>query len=177
MNRSEVVIIAAIAKSNRVIGDRGLLPWSLPEDLKRFRELTWNHPIIVGRKTWEFGLKGRSLPHRHTIVVSTRYSSSPPQSEGDASTSRCIVPSIDAALQQAQLAPRVFIIGGASIYAQTLELADRLELTLVEGHFNGDAFFPDYRPLVQQHFKQIHQAVYDGFRTESYQAIRSHRAP
>ena len=65
-----ITIIAALTETTRVIGIQGRLPWHLPEDLQRFKALTIGHPIIMGRKTWEFGLGKRTLPHRHNIVVS-----------------------------------------------------------------------------------------------------------
>ena len=64
--------------------------------------------------------------------------------------------------------PKAFIIGGASIYAQTLERADRLELTLVDGEFDGDAFFPDYEHFVQEKFRLIQETSHAGFQTKTF---------
>ncbi len=164
----ELIIIAALGASNRVIGYEGMLPWHLPDDLRRFRELTTGHAIIMGRKTWEKGLGGRSLPNRHSLVVSRTLPPQSPQTMGDSATTLCIVPSLNQAFQQAQHHAKAFVIGGASLYAQTLERADRLELTLVDGEFEGDAFFPAYEVLVQNCFRLVEETHQSGFQTQTY---------
>ena len=169
-----ISIIAAIAPTNRVIGHQGRLPWHLPEDLQRFKALTLGHPIIMGRKTWELCLNKRILPHRHNIVVSRSFTSEdrnealdrPPelltasnvQSADGSHTSLQMVRSIPDALalanQLSQASPqpyhRIFVMGGASIYAQTIALAHCLELTIVHGSFEGDTFFPPYEHLIAE---------------------------
>ena len=167
-NHPEIIIIAALGASNRVIGMDGKLPWHLPEDLKRFRTLTTGHAIIMGRKTWEECLEGRSLPNRHSIIVSRTLTPHPPKPIGDDSTTCCIVASLEEAFQQVTHQSKAFIIGGASIYAQTLEQADRLELTLVDGKFDGDTFFPVYEPLVQEKFRLIQETSHSGFQTKTF---------
>lgn len=121
---------------NRVIGRNNQLPWRLPEDLKYFRALTWGKPIVMGRRTHES--IGRALPGRHNIVV-TRAPNYP--AEGCS-----VVSSLEAAWQIAngEAAEEAMVIGGAEIYAQTLALAERLYLTLVDAEVEGDTFFPDY---------------------------------
>ncbi|MGB3612470.1 MAG: dihydrofolate reductase [Elainellaceae cyanobacterium] len=164
----ELVLIAAIAASNRVIGDRGQLPWHIPEDLRRFKQLTLGHTVIMGRRTWE-SLPG-ALPQRHNIVVSTQLLSHAEVVSARAiapETSPDIVPSLEAAFRQAST-PRVFIIGGATLYAQTLARADRIELTLVKGHYSGDVLFPPYQTLLDQAFQQICCQQHLGFRFETY---------
>lgn len=165
-----VTIVAALAQTNRVIGQNGELPWHLPEDLQRFKSLTFGHPMIMGRKTWEFCLKKRTLPHRHNIVVSRSLEAAlkePSSEEGaEASASREYqqdtsshmvrsLPDAFALANQmaevsAQPSRRIFVIGGASIYAQTMAMAHCLELTIVHGAFEGDAFFPPYEKLLSE---------------------------
>lgn len=158
---TELVLIAAIAESNRVIGYRGHLPWHLPQDLQRFKRLTLGHSVIMGRRTWESLPK--PLPQRHNIIVSTQL---PPGERGDPQTQVTVVPTLTAALSVAT--PRRFIIGGATLYAQTLAMADRLELTFVAGHYEGDAWFPPYQSVVAQHFERTHLERHPGFRYETY---------
>ncbi len=130
-----VSLIAALDR-RRGIGKDNQLPWRLPADMKRFRELTMGHHLIVGRKTYES--IGKPLPGRTTIIVTRR---SDFQAEG------CdVVSSADEALALARTRgeQEVFVIGGAEIYAQTLAQADRLYLTLVEAEVAADTFFPTF---------------------------------
>lgn len=172
-SKTEIVILAALTASGRVIGKDGKIPWDLPEDLRRFRRLTTGYPIIMGRKTWETCLEGRSLPQRHSIVVSRSLPAHPPQPQGDEATTLCIVSSLNEAIAQAQSAERAFVIGGASIYQQTLAIADRLELSLVKQEVEGDAVFPPYKTVVEQHFRPVATTEYAGFWTETYQRLSS----
>lgn len=119
----------------RVIGVDNGLPWRLPDDMQRFREITYGKPVIMGRKTYEsIPARFRPLPGRHNIVL-TR------QKEFDA-PGCTVVGSVEAALAAAGGVDEVMIIGGAELYAALLPWADRIYLTLVEGTFTGDAFFP-----------------------------------
>jgi dihydrofolate reductase len=133
----------------RGIGKDNRLPWRLSADMKRFRELTMGHHLIVGRKTYES--IGQPLPGRQMIIV-TRQSGF--QAEG------CLVaPSVDAALKLARARGEneVFVIGGAELYAQTLALADRLYLTLVDAEVEADVFFPEFEAsdwLMQEVIRQ-----------------------
>ena len=127
-----VALIAALAE-NRIIGRDNQLPWRVPADLQHFKALTMGKPIIMGRKTWES--IGRPLPGRDNIVVTrdTGY-----QAEG------CkVVHSVAQALQVAAGAEEAMIIGGANLYEQTLDAADRLYLTQIRAEVEGDARFPD----------------------------------
>lgn len=163
---AELVLIAALAH-NRVIGREGYLPWHLPADLKRFKQLTLGHTVIMGRRTWE-SLPG-PLPRRHNVVVSTTLPprSQPVPTNSDSSTRLDILPSLEAALQRADT-PQIFIIGGGTLYAQTLLKADRLELTRVEGDYPGDVFFPPYEAYLDQQFRRVDLLLHDGFRFETY---------
>lgn len=130
-----VVLIAAMAE-NRVIGVEGRLPWKLPEDLKRFKRLTMGHAIIMGRKTWDS--LGRPLPGRENVVVTRQ--------KAFAAPGATVVHSLDEALAhvRARGETEAYVIGGGELYTQALPLADRLELTLVHGTFDGDTRFPEY---------------------------------
>ena len=119
----------------RGIGKAGKLPWRLSSDLRRFRELTMGHHLIVGRKTFES--IGKPLPGRQMIVVTRNAGFKP---EG------CLLAgSVQDALSLAQRRgeTEVFVIGGAEIYTQTLDAADRIYLTQVHAEVDADTFFPD----------------------------------
>ena len=118
------------------IGKANNLPWRLPDDLKRFKKLTSGHPIIMGRKTYQS--INRPLPDRTNIVVTRDMNLEIPG---------CIVAhSAVEAIKRAREFDReeIFIIGGAELYKETLSLADRLYVTIVDTHVDGDAFFPEY---------------------------------
>ncbi|MGF1536129.1 MAG: dihydrofolate reductase [Elainellaceae cyanobacterium] len=160
---AELVLMAALTR-DRLIGKGGRLPWHLPADLKRFKQITTGHTVIMGRRTWE-GLP-RPLPRRHNIVLST---SLPTSSRAIAPDTRLdVVASLDAALRRAST-PKVFIIGGATLYAQTLPIVNRLDLTFVEGSYDGDTFFPPYQDWLHQSFHQVDQQQHDEFCVEVYQ--------
>ena len=130
---SQLSIIVAVA-NNSVIGLNNTLPWHLPEDLKRFKKLTMDHHIIMGRKTYES--LGRLLPGRTTVIVTRNHQYNV---EG-----AIIVHSLEEALQicQKQKDKEVFLIGGAELYEIGLSYANRIYLTEVHADFAGDAFFP-----------------------------------
>lgn len=129
----EVLLIAAIGKGG-VIGIENRLPWRLKADLQRFKQLTTGCPVIMGRKTWES--LGRPLPGRRNVVISR-------DSEYQADGAQ-VVTSLADAIALCSDAPKIFVIGGAQIYAAALPHADALELTEVNATVHGDAFFPDF---------------------------------
>ena len=132
--------------ANGVIGKNNAMPWHLPEDLAHFKKLTLGHPVIMGRKTWDsIPPKFRPLPGRTNIVV-TRQSDWQPEGANTAG-------SLQAALAQCHAARDVWIIGGAQIYAQTEPLASRIEMTLIDKDFDGDAF----APTLGSQWKTIHK--------------------
>jgi dihydrofolate reductase len=137
----EICIIAALSE-NRVIGKDGQIPWRIPEDMKHFRELTTPHPIIVGRKTYESFPK-RPLPNRVNIILSREYTKTT-DSDVDLDVYHYKHLGSAIALGASLDHEKVFIVGGGQIYNQTIDLADRLFLTLVRGDFDGDTYFPDY---------------------------------
>lgn len=143
MNHPEVIMIVARAR-NGVIGVGGQLPWHIPADLRHFKTLTQDAPMIMGRKTFE-SLPGL-LPGRRHIVL-TR---SPDWSEEGAETAS----SVKAALSLAN-APHVSVIGGAEIYALFLEHSDRIEMTEIHADYAGDTFFPTLEPGVWQETRRI----------------------
>ena len=129
-----ISIIAAVAR-NRAIGFENKLIYWLPNDLKRFKQLTTGHTIIMGRNTFLSLPKG-ALPNRRNIVLS-RTQSEHPGCETYAS--------LDEAIRHCRPDEHIYIIGGASVYAQAINIADRLCLTEIDGTpANADTFFPSY---------------------------------
>lgn len=133
MTTTRISLIAAMAQ-NRAIGIRNTLPWRLPEDLKRFKALTMNHHIVMGRKTYDS--IGKPLPGRDTVIVTRN---------ADYAVPGCIaVNSLDAALTVSHGDSEVFFVGGAELYRQALPIAHRIYLTEIQRVFDGDAFFPEF---------------------------------
>lgn len=127
-----LTIIVAMAR-NRVIGRNNALPWRLPADLQHFRRITLGKPVVMGRKTYES--IGRPLPGRDNIVVST---------DRDYHAIGCrVTHSIQDTLASLQEMPEVMVIGGASLYQETLACAGRIYLTLVHADVAGDTWFPE----------------------------------
>lgn len=125
-------IVVAMGK-NREIGVDNQLLWHLAKDLKHFKEITSGHPIVMGRKTYES--IGKPLPNRTNIVVSRK--------KDWFEEGILIVGSLKEALKFAKkIDENVFIIGGGNIYEQTIDLVDKLEVTLVDAELNADTFFP-----------------------------------
>jgi len=133
----KVSLIAAVA-DNGVIGRGGQLPWHLAADLKRFKQLTMGHTIVMGRKTWES--IGRPLPGRRMVVITRQH--------GYRAEGIDVVSSLDAAIDVAAAAgdDEAIVIGGAEIYRLALPRADRLYLTRVHTRTEGDTMFPDFDP-------------------------------
>ncbi|MDE3057755.1 MAG: dihydrofolate reductase [Bacteroidota bacterium] len=150
-------IVAALTPS-RVIGKGGKLPWHIPEDLKRFRQLTTGHCVVMGRKTYE--AIGKPLPNRRNVVVTSR---SIPGIE--------TYGSLDTAFAALSDVEEVFVIGGGKIYAQTLGKASKLYLTIVHQNVEGDTFFPPYEELVSTSFKLINEEKHEGFVFRDYERI------
>ncbi|MCO4773117.1 MAG: dihydrofolate reductase [Deltaproteobacteria bacterium] len=132
--RLRLGVIVAVA-SNGVIGKDGDLPWRLPEDLKHFRRTTLGHAIIMGRTTWES--IGKPLAKRRNIVVTRQVDYVAPGAE--------VAHSLPEALAMARTTdPEPFVIGGASLYAEALGSATRLEITEVHREVAGDTWFPAF---------------------------------
>lgn len=136
-------IIAVIGK-HRELGKDNHLLWNIPSDLKRFRDITRGHPVIMGRKTFES--IGHPLPDRKNIVIS-RHGEIPGVT---------VVHSLEEAIKVAGEG-EIFVIGGASIYALAIEKANRLYLTLVDQSApDADAFFPEYSRFTKVISKEDH---------------------
>lgn len=129
----ELAVIVAMAR-NRTIGVDNTLPWRCPEDLKHFKALTMGHHMIMGRKT--FDSIGKPLPGRTTVVV-TR--------DPNLKIEGCLMAhSLPDAIAACSGDNKIFIVGGAEIYAQSMGLADTLYITEIQADVEGDAHFPDF---------------------------------
>jgi dihydrofolate reductase len=127
-----ITLIAAVAENNALGKDNQLL-WHLPDDFKRFKNVTIDHHIIMGRKTFESFPK--PLPNRIHVIISRQKDYQP---EG------CIVvDSLEKAIAVCPKNEEIFIIGGGEIYKQSIEIADKLDITRVHHTFAADTFFPE----------------------------------
>lgn len=132
----EVSLIAAVDRT-RLIGEEGELPWHLPRDLKRFKEITMRKPILMGRKTHES--IGKPLPGRENIVLT--------RNENFEAEGCRVVHTPEDALQMTGISgEEVMVIGGASVYAAFIDRADRMYLTVIHHVFEGDTYFPAFDP-------------------------------
>jgi len=150
----QYTIIAALAK-NRVIGNKGKIPWDIPEDRKRFRKLTTPHPIIMGRATYE-SLQSMPLKNRQNIIISGSLRSS--------SQRLFICRTLESALSLAQrLDDIAFITGGEQVYRQTIRnpRVTCLELTEIHESYEGDAFFPEFNPGEWSETSRLQRDFYD----------------
>ena len=138
MSRSpRICIIAAVAR-NGIIGSGNQMPWRLPEDMKRFKQLTLGHAVIMGRRTFDsiIATSGKPLSGRDNIVVTRSREWARPDCRA--------VHSLEAALAAVREPQDAFVIGGAEIYALALPIASRLYITEIERDFDGDTFFPEF---------------------------------
>ncbi len=126
-------LVVAMAR-NRVIGRDNALPWRLPEELAHFKRVTMGHPIVMGRRTWES--IGRPLPGRQNIVVT--------RTPGYAAPGCTVVGSLEEAWQAAGDVSEVCVIGGTTLFEETLPIAERIHLTEVEAEVAGDTWFPEF---------------------------------
>ncbi|MHA6491992.1 dihydrofolate reductase [Pseudomonas borbori] len=155
-NSLPLCLIAALAQ-NRVIGRDNQLPWHLPADLKHFKALTLGKPIIMGRKTWDS--LGRPLPGRLNLVVSRQPGLQLEGAEVFASLQQALLRADAWAREQG--VDELMLIGGAQLYEQGLEQADRLYLTRVELSPAGDAWFPEVNEAQWQLVSSAQQAATD----------------
>ena len=148
MQKPVVAAVAAIGR-NRVLGKENKLLWQIPDDLRRFKELTKGHPVIMGRKTFEsiVSYLGGPLPKRFNIVVT--------RDKNWKYDGVIAVTSVEDALAEAKKLDRyIFIGGGAQIYEAALPFTDKLYLTIIDDEREGDSFFPAYE-------KEFTQVVHD----------------
>jgi len=131
-----IISIIAVIGKNRELGKNNQLIWRIPEDLKRFKKITKGHPVIMGQRTFES--IGKPLPDRLNIILTRDEKYQPPGVQ--------IVHSINEAIKTAkdEYTDEIFIIGGAQIFNQTINLTNKLYLTLVDKSEKADCFFPDY---------------------------------
>ena len=143
-----ISLIAVIGKNNE-LGCDGKLLWNIPADLKRFRDLTLGYPVIMGRKTFES--IGKPLPGRQNIVISRNANYD----------NHCVyvAHSLEEAIKLGKhySDKEIFVIGGGEIYKQSLSLADKLYLTIVDDNPKADTFFPDYSEFKNIVYEKTHE--------------------
>jgi dihydrofolate reductase len=150
------VIVAAVAR-NGVIGVDGRLPWQIPQDLARFKELTMGHALVMGRATFES--IGRPLPGRSNIVLTRR----PGWAQEGVDVARSLQEAVDIAASRGQ---DVFVAGGAEVYRAALATADRLELTEVDAEPEGDTWFPS---VDWSKWREVARRPHPGFTFVTYE--------
>lgn len=144
-----VSLIAAVSK-NHVIGKNNDLPWKLPDDMRYFMETTREHAVIMGRKNFDsLPAKYKPLKDRLNIVITRNKEV---LKDFDVRTAG----SIDEAFEQAPQSEEVFVIGGAEIFRQTLDRADRLYITEIDAVVDGDVFFPEYDKSKWKEISRVH---------------------
>lgn len=148
-----MIKIIVATSLNNVIGNNNKLIWKLSTDLKRFKELTIDSSVVMGRKTYES--IGKPLPNRRNIIVTKNNNYIADECE--------VVSSIEEALLLT--GNDCFIIGGGEIYKQTFEIADKIYLTLVNSEFEGDTKFPElgkeWIEISRKDFKSDEKNQYD----------------
>jgi dihydrofolate reductase len=154
-HKGRIIIIAAVAE-NGVIGRNNALPWSIKEDMIRFKKLTLGFPCIMGRKTYE-SLPRRPLPGRLNVILSASLAGAAasacagsalvPAAIGDGAETK-ICAGLEEALGFCKDYEKIFICGGASVYREALPYAGVIELTRVRGVYEGDAYFPSIDPTL-----------------------------
>ncbi len=145
-----IISIICVLSKNRAIGKGNKLLWHIPQDLQHFKKITIGHPVIMGRKTFES--IGQVLPQRTNIIV-TR--------DKTYRQDKCLIThSLEEAIKKGKEidSKELFVIGGGSIYAQTIDLADKLYLTIVDEFVeDADTFFPEYnqfnKVVKEEHFE------------------------
>ncbi len=155
-------LIAAVAK-NGCIGAQNKIPWNLPEDFKYFKEKTMGKTVLMGENTFRsiLGYLGKPLPGRKTVVITFDENFQPPEGVR-------VFRSLDAAWEQLR-DEDVFICGGASIYRQTIDRADRLYITWVDQEPDGDVFFP---AIDEKIWQEDWRDDRDGFSFVTYKRIQ-----
>lgn len=167
----KISLIFAMAQ-NRAIGLSGDIPWHIPDDLKRFKELTLAHVCIMGRKTFEsiVARLGKPLPGRTTLIVSRNG-----YAYGDLTPFTTVEAAIEAAqeIARAQAQEEIFICGGAAIYAAAMPLADRLYVTRVELSPMADTFMPLWDETAFRVMGERHIDADPSYRFIDYERISS----
>ena len=133
-----ISLIVAVAK-NKVIGKDGMLPWNYPSDLKYFKEVTTNHTVVMGRKTFESILRknGKILPNRKNVVVT--------RNKDFSYLNVTVVNDFLSYLEEIKKSPEeIFIIGGSKIFEESIPYADKLYITHIDKEYPGDVYMPTY---------------------------------
>lgn len=125
-----MIILIAACSRNWVIGKDNQLIWHLPEDLKRFKQITSNKTVLMGRKTYES--IGKPLPNRTNLIVT---------SDKNFKADGCII--YNDLIQALRHDSDIIVIGGSQIYQQSIKIADKIELTMIDQYFEGDSYFPE----------------------------------
>jgi len=152
-----LILIAALTKA-RVIGRNGAVPWDIPADMQRFKRFTLGRVVLMGRRTYE--TLSEPLVDRRNVVISSR------PIEGVETYS-----SIADALRAVETEGDVYVIGGGQIFAELLDSAAALRLTIVDREINGDTFFPPYEHLIGTVFKLASEESHEGFSFKDYVRI------
>jgi len=162
----ELVAIVAVA-DNGVIGKDGDMPWHIPADLRHFKETTMDHPVIMGRVTYEGILEalGEPLPGRTTIVLTSQDLETPDNAVVAHDLEAALEAAETAARERHDGADRVFVAGGATVYEQFLPAVDRLIVTEVHDDPEGDTHFPDWD---REAFRAVALDERDGFAFVEY---------
>lgn len=150
-----VVSLIAAASINRVIGMDAVIPWEIPGEQKRFKELTLGKSIIMGRKTYES--IGKPLPQRKTVIIS--------RTQQITDTNCVTVKSLNEAYELLKDEEEIFIAGGGEIYKEALPTADKLYLTVVELEIEGNIYFPEFE---KDAFDITYQQKMDGIIPYTY---------
>lgn len=157
-HKTPIVIVAGMGRHTRAIGKKNALLWHVPEDLKRFKQLTLGHPVVMGRKTFEsiVDILGKPLPGRANIVITrdTAYTYRGVQ------VTHSLQEALDTAA--AEDPEEIHIGGGAEIYRQVLPQVSRLYLTFFDDNTEGDTFFPDFEEdftITKVHPKKEHNGL------------------
>ncbi len=167
-----LAIVAAVAKNN-VIGIKNRLPWNLPEDLKRFKELTAGKTVMMGSKTFEsiVSMLGKPLPNRTNVVLAREANYKVPafaKATAGEAESVVIQTSIPDALRNYGSSD-IFVIGGGEIYRQTIDLADTLYITHIDKEVEGDTHFPEIDP---KKWHKISEDPHEGYSFAVYKKIK-----
>lgn len=155
---TELVLIVA-HDQQLLIGKNGALPWRIPEDLKHFKRITTGYPILMGRGVYEeIGCK--PLPNRRNIVLTSRNYDNVE-----------VYRDIPQALKSLSAEPKVFVIGGAQIYRQLIDQCSYMYVTLVQGAYEGDVYFPEYRMDIGTKWGLVSEEKHDSFSFLEYKRI------
>jgi len=158
----KIASLIVACDKNYLIGNNDKLPWNLPADLAYFKKTTLNYPVIMGKITFEsiLGSLGKPLPDRKNIILT--------RSEAGNVGGVFFVNSLDEAIKTSDDSQNVFIIGGASVYRQSLErgMIDRIYLTLIDSEFKGNIYFPkeflrDFKEISRKNHKKDEANKYD----------------